>query len=293
MKRITSNNSNTLMGEIMASAEDIAKDVPVVSKVHVSSSSIATVAELLDIDATNYVLVSDYEGVEARLAELRQDASTSVKRMLTSFATALKEAREHAERGHVTNIANSTLNILNGSGSYYSNNHGVSGRFLTGFTIDDLTKAHNALTEFLQTPTPAFSPSYGNDESEDYVTRFASLPSVYVQTTCRFALDESGDINYRYKHTLSAGEGVLYALRNKAKTLDSTLVVRRNKMLKGGVRHMEKFALWSLEQIEAELAMRTEALSEAGLNLVIEWDEFEFTPTPDPTPTAKTAVEVQ
>lgn len=280
MKRITNTNIEGLEALILQEAKRIAESTPTVALLNADTPAISTVAELLGFDFSGVIKVSDVEGVQARVIALREGGSAVVKRMLSSFSKALTDATRLAERNKTRTIAEDDLSLLSGK-------H-VIGRPSALWPLKEIIEAHQTFTQFLNDQSSAASPTYGERESGEFITRFTNLPpSLYVDTNCRFSLTEDGEITYRYIHQLHARDGIYASLRGMARTMGETLTTRRNKALLGGVRHMEKFALWSIEQLEEEIEMRTGELANREIDLVIEVAEYDFTPAADPIPLTK------
>ena len=284
MNRITSTNTAYLTARIMEQAATIAAQTKPVSRVRISSGTGITVAEALDLDSTTagndaLVKVADADAVRARLVELRRDASTSLKRMLTKFATALNEAETEAQRTHVAEVARESRRVAEGGGEYDPS------RPLRTYRISTLVDAHTAMVNWLVSQEVSQRIPYDQSEGEEFITSFNGISeSITVTTTPRVRWDDTADQpTIRYRHTLNATSGWDYAdvirtIKNFLGNREGVLVKRYNKIsLTGAAKHFEKFCVAAIAAIEEELDARMADLAAMGLTLVITTEAVDYT----------------
>jgi len=284
MNRITAHNAADLTAQIMAQAATIAALTKPVATVRISSGTGITIAEALDLDSTSagndaVIRVADGEAVRARLVELRREASTTLKRTITKFTTALTEAEAEAQRNHVSEVARESRRATEGGGEHDPN------RQLRNYRISTLVEAHTALVNWLEVQEVQQRIPYGNLEGEEFVTNFNGVAdSISVSTMPRVRWDSDADQPViRYRHTLNVSGGYDYAdairtVKNVLGNRDGILVKRYNKIsITGAAKHFEKFCIEAIAFIEEELDARTADLAAMGMTLILTTEAVDYT----------------
>jgi len=284
MNRITTHNAADLTAQIMAQAATIAAQTKPVANVRISSGTGITIAEALDLDSTSsgndaVIRVADGDVVRARLVELRREASTTLKRTITKFTTALTEAEAEAQRSHVIEVARESRRVTEGGGEYDPN------RPLRNFSITGMVDAHTAMVDWLATQEVQQRIPYGNLEGEEFHTHFNGVSDcVSVTTTPRVRWDSDSDQPIiRYRHTLNVSGGYDYAdairvIKNVFSNRDSILVKRYNKIsITGGAKHFEKFCVEAITLIEEELDARMADVAAMGMTLILTTEAVDYT----------------
>lgn len=270
-----------LRGRIHALAQTQASLTSPVAKVRVSGGVGFTVADLLDLEASEdgryaRVTVVNPSAVRNEIAELRRDASPVVRRMFSAFIKGLAEAETDAQRTHLATIASKMEEPLMGNRMRQNND-----RPLAGHSVSNLVNANNEIVEFLTNG----SFSLRDDESgSDYFSTLTGF-GVTGGTSIRFKVI-NGVPTQQYRHTLAVNgynatnqimENCFTVCRHSSDPAMKIMVTRHNSLLLGASQHIILFLELVLLAIETELEARVAECNQAGLGLVV-------TKTPAVTP---------
>ena len=267
-------NLTELRAGIAQQAHEIAGRTTPVAVVRTSQGVGFTVADLLNLEATDggreaIVRVVNPTLARREIAELRTGASAVVRRMFSTFLTKLEEAETEAQQTHAFTIAQDLEGLL------LANNRRIEGRPLASHAVSTLVELNNSLVEWLASPQyRAIDITAG---AEEFQTR--AVGANLIGTTNSRFMGENGAPTHQFRHRVAVADEYTNSGRALRVILDGFLrandaasriiVSRHNSNINGIRKHIEQFALVSLIAIEIELEYRVAELATSGFELVV------------------------